>query len=53
MDFSESHRNKYAACYRQLNKKEHLVEHMRISYICAHSFILYRKQTQLIRCKIH
>ncbi|MFS7970604.1 putative exoribonuclease II transcription factor C2H2 family [Helianthus anomalus] len=29
-------RNKCAACYRQFNKKEHLVEHMRISYHSVH-----------------
>ncbi|KAF3660225.1 putative protein kinase PVPK-1-like [Capsicum annuum] len=28
--------NKCAACYRQFNKKEHLVEHMRISYHSVH-----------------
>ncbi|KAL5582565.1 hypothetical protein UlMin_015007 [Ulmus minor] len=32
---SETLRNKCAACFRQYNKLEHLVEHMRISY---HSF---------------
>ncbi|KAM0005555.1 putative transcription factor C2H2 family [Helianthus debilis subsp. tardiflorus] len=29
-------RNKCAACYKQFNKKEHLVEHMRISYHSVH-----------------
>lgn len=29
-------RNKCRGCYRQFNKKEHLVEHMRISYHSAH-----------------
>ncbi|XP_022873456.1 RNA exonuclease 4-like isoform X2 [Olea europaea var. sylvestris] len=29
-------RNKCAACYRQFNKMEHLVEHMRTSYHSAH-----------------
>ncbi|ESQ46963.1 hypothetical protein EUTSA_v10028110mg [Eutrema salsugineum] len=29
-------RNKCGACYRQFNKKEHLVEHMRISYHSVH-----------------
>ncbi|KVH92853.1 Exonuclease [Cynara cardunculus var. scolymus] len=29
-------RNKCAACYRQFNKKEHLVEHMRVSYHSVH-----------------
>lgn len=29
-------RNKCAACYRQFNKMEHLVEHMRISYHSNH-----------------
>ncbi|KAL4581626.1 hypothetical protein LXL04_006150 [Taraxacum kok-saghyz] len=33
---SETQRNKCAACYRQFNKKEHLVEHMRISYHSLH-----------------
>nr|GFC27342.1 RNA exonuclease 4 [Tanacetum cinerariifolium] len=36
MEFSESQRNKCAACYRQFNKKEHLVEHMRTSYHSVH-----------------
>ncbi|XP_076957958.1 RNA exonuclease 4-like [Bidens hawaiensis] len=36
MDPSECLRNKCAACYRQFNKKEHLVEHMRISYHSVH-----------------
>ncbi|XP_065857687.1 uncharacterized protein [Euphorbia lathyris] len=33
---SENARNKCAACYRQFNKMEHLVEHMRISYHSVH-----------------
>ncbi|XP_009758098.1 RNA exonuclease 4 [Nicotiana sylvestris] len=33
---SDTLRNKCAACYRQFNKKEHLVEHMRISYHSVH-----------------
>ncbi|GAA0161564.1 exoribonuclease [Lithospermum erythrorhizon] len=33
---SDSQRNKCAACYRQFNKMEHLVEHMRVSYHSAH-----------------
>ncbi|XP_051141205.1 RNA exonuclease 4-like isoform X2 [Andrographis paniculata] len=33
---SETLRNKCAACYRQFNKMEHLVEHMRISYHSNH-----------------
>ncbi|KAA8548097.1 hypothetical protein F0562_004642 [Nyssa sinensis] len=33
---SETLRNKCAACYRQFNKMEHLVEHMRTSYHSAH-----------------
>ncbi|KAL7100716.1 hypothetical protein ACP275_08G012000 [Erythranthe tilingii] len=33
---SENLRNKCAACYRQFNKMEHLVEHMRISYHSNH-----------------
>lgn len=34
---SDAHsRNKCAACYRQFNKKEHLVEHMRVSHHSAH-----------------
>ncbi|KAK7246181.1 hypothetical protein RIF29_41041 [Crotalaria pallida] len=32
----ETHRNKCAACFRQFNKLEHLVEHMRISYHSVH-----------------
>ncbi|KAK3000758.1 hypothetical protein RJ639_021560 [Escallonia herrerae] len=36
MDTSETLRNKCAACYRQFNKKEHLVEHMRTSYHSVH-----------------
>ncbi|XP_058082594.1 RNA exonuclease 4-like [Magnolia sinica] len=32
----ESSRNKCAACFRQFNKMEHLVEHMRISYHSDH-----------------
>ncbi|GMN42504.1 hypothetical protein TIFTF001_011722 [Ficus carica] len=31
-----NHMNKCAACYRQFNKVEHLVEHMRISYHSVH-----------------
>lgn len=30
------YRNKCAACYRQFNRMEHLVEHMRISYHSKH-----------------
>eukprot|EP00258_Populus_trichocarpa_P028054 XP_024444073.1 RNA exonuclease 4 [Populus trichocarpa] len=33
---SEISRNKCAACFRQFNKMEHLVEHMRISYHSVH-----------------
>ncbi|KAJ4960033.1 hypothetical protein NE237_019943 [Protea cynaroides] len=33
---SESPRNKCAACYRQFNRMEHLVEHMRTSYHSVH-----------------
>ncbi|GJW88665.1 RNA exonuclease 4 [Tanacetum coccineum] len=29
-------RNKCAACYRQFNRKEHLVEHMKTSYHSVH-----------------
>ncbi|XP_047337142.1 RNA exonuclease 4-like [Impatiens glandulifera] len=36
MDSSEASRNKCAACYRQFNKMEHLVEHMRTSYHSVH-----------------
>ncbi|KAL8193518.1 hypothetical protein R6Q57_026653 [Mikania cordata] len=36
MDPTETLRNKCAACYRQFNKKEHLVEHMRTSYHSVH-----------------
>lgn len=39
MTFSFYHyicRNKCAACFRQFNKLEHLVEHMRISYHSVH-----------------
>ncbi|CAI9272748.1 unnamed protein product [Lactuca saligna] len=36
MDPSETLRNKCAACYRQFNRFEHLVEHMRISYHSVH-----------------
>ncbi|CAH2080023.1 unnamed protein product [Thlaspi arvense] len=36
MESSESLRNKCGGCYRQFNKKEHLVEHMRISYHSVH-----------------
>ncbi|KAK4282422.1 hypothetical protein QN277_013801 [Acacia crassicarpa] len=34
--YPETHRNKCAACFRQFNKLEHLVEHMRISYHSVH-----------------
>ncbi|XP_020268413.1 RNA exonuclease 4-like [Asparagus officinalis] len=33
---SETLRNKCAACYKQYNKKEHLVEHMRVSFHSVH-----------------
>ncbi|KAG0499109.1 hypothetical protein HPP92_003800 [Vanilla planifolia] len=33
---SETQRNKCAACFRQYNKKEHLVEHMRVSFHSLH-----------------
>ncbi|KAK1327263.1 hypothetical protein QJS10_CPA01g01321 [Acorus calamus] len=33
---SETLRNKCAACFRQYNKMEHLVEHMRVSYHSVH-----------------
>ncbi|XP_077242286.1 RNA exonuclease 4-like [Tasmannia lanceolata] len=33
---SETSRNKCAACFRQYNKIEHLVEHMKISYHSVH-----------------
>ncbi|OAY25804.1 RNA exonuclease 4 [Manihot esculenta] len=33
---SETLRNKCAACFRQFNRMEHLVEHMRISYHSVH-----------------
>ncbi|CAN8266111.1 unnamed protein product [Cochlearia groenlandica] len=36
MESSETLRNKCAACYRQFNKMEHLVEHMKISYHSGH-----------------
>ncbi|PQQ15770.1 RNA exonuclease 4 [Prunus yedoensis var. nudiflora] len=36
VESSETLRNKCAACYRQFNKIEHLVEHMRTSYHSAH-----------------
>ncbi|OVA09841.1 Exonuclease [Macleaya cordata] len=36
MDNSESPRNKCAACFRQFNKKEHLVDHMRTSFHSIH-----------------
>ncbi|XP_052196610.1 uncharacterized protein LOC127803967 [Diospyros lotus] len=36
MESSETLRNKCAACYRQFNRKEHLVEHMRTSYHSVH-----------------
>ncbi|KAF7819589.1 apoptosis-enhancing nuclease-like [Senna tora] len=35
-EYAETHRNKCAACFRQFNKMEHLVEHMRISYHSVH-----------------
>lgn len=36
MDSESLIRNKCAACYRQFNKKEHLVDHMKISFHSAH-----------------
>ncbi|CAF1920390.1 unnamed protein product [Brassica oleracea] len=36
MESSETLRNKCAACYKQFNKLEHLVEHMKISYHSGH-----------------
>ncbi|KAK6129323.1 hypothetical protein DH2020_009435 [Rehmannia glutinosa] len=33
---SDNPRNKCAACYRQFNKMEHLVEHMKVSYHSNH-----------------
>ncbi|XP_004306343.1 PREDICTED: apoptosis-enhancing nuclease isoform X1 [Fragaria vesca subsp. vesca] len=36
LESSETLRNKCAACYRQFNKIEHLVEHMRTSYHSSH-----------------
>ncbi|RWR93965.1 RNA exonuclease 4-like protein [Cinnamomum micranthum f. kanehirae] len=33
---SETQRNKCSACFKQYNRKEHLVEHMRISYHSVH-----------------
>ncbi|KAI3913904.1 hypothetical protein MKW92_051689 [Papaver armeniacum] len=36
MDSESQIRNKCAACYRQFNKKEHLVDHMKISFHSAH-----------------
>ncbi|XP_020089248.1 uncharacterized protein LOC109710870 [Ananas comosus] len=33
---SENLRNKCAACFRQYNKMEHLVEHMRVSFHSSH-----------------
>ncbi|XP_013675160.2 uncharacterized protein LOC106379844 [Brassica napus] len=36
MESSETLRNKCAACYKQFNKFEHLVEHMKISYHSGH-----------------
>ncbi|KAK1404445.1 RNA exonuclease 4 [Heracleum sosnowskyi] len=36
MESAEYQRNKCAACYRQFNKMEHLVEHMRNSYHSGH-----------------
>ncbi|XP_049371506.1 uncharacterized protein LOC125836373 [Solanum verrucosum] len=38
---SETLRNKCAACYRQFNKMEHLVEHMRTSYHSVHEPICW------------
>nr|VDD12346.1 unnamed protein product [Brassica oleracea] len=35
-ELSETQRNKCGGCYRQFNKKEHLVEHMRTSYHSVH-----------------
>ncbi|KAL4205021.1 hypothetical protein AMTRI_Chr01g135060 [Amborella trichopoda] len=35
-DASETLRNKCAACYKQYNKVEHLVEHIRVSYHSVH-----------------
>ncbi|KAK3158874.1 hypothetical protein QOZ80_2AG0142740 [Eleusine coracana subsp. coracana] len=35
-DSSETLRNKCAACFRQYNRMEHLVEHMRVSYHSVH-----------------
>ncbi|KAF6175839.1 hypothetical protein GIB67_003327 [Kingdonia uniflora] len=36
LESSESCRNKCAGCFRQFNKMEHLVDHMRTSYHSAH-----------------
>ncbi|RXH83111.1 hypothetical protein DVH24_003609 [Malus domestica] len=36
VESTETLRNKCAACYRQFNRIEHLVEHMRTSYHSAH-----------------
>ncbi|KAM1448862.1 hypothetical protein ACFX13_007708 [Malus domestica] len=36
VESTETQRNKCAACYRQFNRIEHLVEHMRTSYHSAH-----------------
>ncbi|XP_021741904.1 apoptosis-enhancing nuclease-like [Chenopodium quinoa] len=36
IESSESSRNKCAACYRQFNRKEHLVDHMRTSFHSVH-----------------
>ncbi|XVE83959.1 hypothetical protein DITRI_Ditri16bG0130700 [Diplodiscus trichospermus] len=36
MDYIVSCRNKCAACYRQFNRMEHLVDHMRTSYHSVH-----------------
>ncbi|CAN6702704.1 unnamed protein product [Malus baccata var. baccata] len=36
VESSETLRNKCAACYRQFNRIEHLVEHMRTSYHSSH-----------------
>ncbi|KAF5740369.1 C2H2L domain class transcription factor [Tripterygium wilfordii] len=35
-DYTEASRNKCAACFRQFNKLEHLVDHMRTSYHSIH-----------------
>ncbi|KAJ8549899.1 hypothetical protein K7X08_033606 [Anisodus acutangulus] len=43
---SETLRNKCAACYRQFNKMEHLVDHMRTSYHSVH-------EPMCVVCKKH